>query len=1146
MMNLPDELKRRILVLDGAMGSMIQSLGLDEQDYHFEGAPETVELKGNHECLNLSRPDCIRDIHLRYIRAGADIIETNSFSANRIGQEQYGCGNFASQMAYQAAAIARQAVAGSGRDVLVAGSVGPTGKSLTLAQNLDRPTEREYDFDTMTSVLQEEIDALVRGGVDFIQLETCFDALVAKSAIVALQNLGNPVPLVISVTVSDRSGRTLTGQTLEAFYRSVCHAPTLAAFGINCALGAVEMARLVREISGFSHHPLVFYPNAGLPDEHGCYCEAPDVLADVARTLASEGMLNIAGGCCGTTPDHISALCAALRGYAPRRINTEKRILMVSGLDAYGIDSSVSFTNIGERTNVAGSKKFARLIASGQYEEALQVASAQIAGGANIIDVNMDDAMLDSTAEMRNFLRYAATDPAVSKAAVMIDSSHFETIVEGLKNVQGKCIVNSISLKDGEEEFLRRASVISSFGAAMVVMAFDEQGQACSYDRKIGICARSYRLLTEKAGIDPHDIIFDVNVLSIGTGIAEHARFGVDFIEAVRWVKANLPGALTSGGISNLSFAFRGNNAVREAMHSAFLYNAVAAGLDMAIVNPQMLQVYDEIDPELLRCIEDVIFDRDAEATSRLVALAAKMNEASAGNDASQAQPDILLPVEERLQRALIKGDGTRLKDDVLECLEKLHSAIAVIEGPLVGGMEKVGNLFSDGKMFLPQIVRSAKIMKDAVAVLQPYIDSESGEGHRPKVVIATVRGDVHDIGKNIVGTVLQCSGFQLFDLGVMAPSEEIIATAIRENADIIAVSGLITPSLSRMEELCRALAAMNSDIPLFVGGAAASAVHTAVRLAPLYDNVHYRADASATAVMAKRYLASPDEFIQSERAEQKRLRNLKESADCRNACQEREGMSVCVERSDGGFGFVKDLRLEDVPRTVFPASQFAGSFDWKLFRVVCGLSRNDERFRDEALEFLNDDRLTVCCCARFESCHREGNLIVGAGLALPMLRQDAGARHSLADYFPTAATGLESQLGMFAVSVSGIDDEDGSLVLHAVKVALAETVSAWLHERFSTQVPEEVRVIMPAVGYACCPDHSLKRDILELLPDVGIRLTESCAMIPEASICGMVIAHPDANYHDIRHISAETAEEYASLRKFSTAEKELFLGHLL
>ena len=756
-MGIFEDIAGRILVLDGAMGTMLQQ-GLSEED--------TLRA---------------------YIDAGADIITTNSFNANRISLADEGKAGQAAELAYESARRARLVADAAGRKVYVAGSVEPTGKSLTLASDASDPAFRPYDFDYFVDTYREEIDALVRGGADLIILETCFDSLNAKAAVYAMEQLGNPLPLIVSATVSDRSGRTLTGQTLEAFYRSIEHAPTLCAFGINCALGADMMASLVAEIARFSNHPVSFYPNAGIPDELGRYNDSPEAMADVVRRLAGQGCLNIVGGCCGTTPAHIKAVAGAVRGMKPRRCEPRK-YLTVSGLEAFLIDRSRNFTNIGERTNVAGSRKFARLIAADQYDEALAIASAQIEGGASVIDINMDDPMVDPSEKMRVFLRHISGEPDIARAAVMIDSSHWDTILEGLKNSPGKCIVNSISLKEGEAEFLRKAREIHALGGAMVVMAFDEEGQAVTLDRKIAICSRSYRLLTG-AGIPPQDIVFDANVLSIGTGIEEHARFGVDFIEAVRWIKTNLPGALTSGGISNLSFAFRGNNRVREAMHSVFLYHAVKAGLDMAIVNPQMLQIYDEIDPELRQAVEDVIFDSDPEATSRLVAKASEMLAESDSDEVGKTVEEAVTDPEERLSTAVVKGLSINLKEDTLKCLEKLGNAVAVIEGPLMSGMEKVGELFGDGRMFLPQVVKSARIMRDAVSVLEPYMESGESVSGKPKFLIATVQGDVHDIGKNITAIVLTCSGFDVTDLGVMVPCDTLLDKAVEIGADIMLVA---------------------------------------------------------------------------------------------------------------------------------------------------------------------------------------------------------------------------------------------------------------------------------------------------------------------------------------------------------------------
>jgi len=1104
-MTFQEALSKRILVLDGAMGTMLQK-GFSEEE-----------------------------VMLQYIEAGADIIITNTFNANKLVQRTLGHEDEAYDMAFQAACRARRIADLAGRQIFVAGGCGPTGKSLTLASDADDPTVRDCSFDEFVDAYKLQFEALIKGGIDLILLETCFDALNAKAAIYALHLLGNPLPLIVSATVSDLSGRTLTGQTLEAFYRSVSHAPTLAAFGVNCALGPVEMAPLVRDIASFSKHPLIFYPNAGLPVGDIYEGGTPEIFREVTGALAKEGCLNIVGGCCGTTPEHIRAVCGAVYGCEPRACGKADTTLHVSGLESFSVSPELNFTNIGERTNVAGSKKFARLVAESNYTEALAIARAQILGGADIIDINMDDPMVDSTEKMRSFLRCVAAEPDIARAAIMIDSSHWETIVEGLKNTAGRCIVNSVSLKDGECEFLRKAMEIHALGAAMVVMAFDEDGQAVTLERKIEICSRSYRLLTA-AGIPSSDIIFDCNILSIGTGLQEHARYGTDFIEAVRWIKLNLPGARTSGGVSNLSFAFRGNNPVREAMHSVFLYHAIKAGLDMAIVNPQMLQVYDEIDPELRKAVEDVIFDSDSDATSRLVALAPSFA-GGAQPDSLPAEPQRPADVRERLIQALVKGDGTYLRDDVMECLKLLGKAVDVIEGPLMQGMEKVGELFADGKMFLPQVVKSARVMHDAVDVLQPYMDDGNSSSKKPVFVIATVQGDVHDIGKNITSIVLQCSGFDVIDLGVMVPCAEIIEKALETGAVCIGVSGLITPSLYRMEELCKALSERGLSIPLFVGGAAASAVHTAVKLAPLYGNVHYCADASATAVKANRYLSEQDSFMLSEARELEKLRSIRSVNQC--ACK-------CCSAHEGGF--LEQRPFKDIPYRVLTVDDLMPYFDWKLFGTVCGVKNDAEEFKNIAKQYMDKACLDVKLSVRFFDCSRDGDDLVCDGFRLPMLRDG----ESLADFFPVSGT---SQLGLFAVSVTDKTHftDVNDIICHAVKVTMAESASNWIHAQITqmlnvvtNMLPNRIAVILPGIGYSCCPDHSLKRDVLShLSSDLGITLTDSCAMVPEASICGLVIAHANAHYPELRRFSRDVLEKYAMKRSFSPSESELFLSHL-
>ena len=1157
----------RILIMDGATGTMIQRYGLSEADFHggpFSGI--SCELKGNNECLNLTRPDVILDIHRRYIAAGADLIETNTFSANPISQAEYGCAPFAEQMAYEGARIARRAADGAGRKILVAGSVGPTSKSLTLAPDITRPAWRPYGFDEFARACRVQIEALIRGGADCILLETCFDALNTKAALHALEGLD--IPVIISVSASDRSGRTLTGQTLEAFYTAVRHIRP-AAFGINCSLGPEEMAPLLEEIRSFSTVPVICYPNAGLPDELGRYTLDPSAMAEQVRTLAP--LPAILGGCCGTTPDHIAALADLAHGQRPGSPAGKDDCLKVSGLEVCSVDRRSNFTNIGERTNVAGSRKFARLIAAGDYDAALQIAADQIAGGARIIDINMDDAMLDSAKEMESFVRHISGDPAVAKAALMIDSSDWDTLLAGLKNAQGKCIVNSISLKEGEETFLRKAREIRRLGAAMVVMAFDEEGQATTYDRKIAICERAYRLLTEQAGIDPHDIIFDCNILSVGTGIPEHARYAVDFIEAVRWVKQNLPGAYTSGGVSNLSFAFRGNNPVREAMHAAFLYHAIAAGLDMGIVNPGMLQVYDSIDPELLRCVEDVLFDRDPAATERLVALAGRILKDRQEETPDSAPQQGCTDPQQQIRDCLVRGTGKGLEEALAACLAD-RSAVEIIEGPLMRGMERVGELFGAGKMFLPQVVKSAKIMRDAVAFLQPHMQGgEETAVRRPKVVIATVKGDVHDIGKNITAIVLTCNGFDVTDLGVMVPRETILAEAGRIGADLVAVSGLITPSLFQMEELCREMSARGMTVPLLVGGATTSALHTAVKLAPLYPHVFHAPDASSCAVAAKRCLMDRADFEAREHAAQQRLRDL------------HEGRPQAAQASEKPVRFAPDsfLRREDCPlgdmdAAELPIAGLRPFFDWKMFLLACGVradSPQTQPYVEEGRALLDrweaDGTVSVRLSLRMGgACATRGDFIrfrpdTGAEVRLPMLRQetpsgqDMAAGRSLCDFLPSEDLGFDAPMGLFALCVRSAHREDcacgacrnrsDALVERAVRVTLAEAASAWL--RHFCESRSCVTAGLPAIGYSCCPDHSLKGAVADLLPgfgQLGIRFTESYAMIPDASVCGLLILHPDFSYPDIRQIGRAQYERYAAARGMDAEQARMFLGHLV
>lgn len=1188
-MTIEDVIKDKILILDGAMGTMIQRYDLNEADYRgavFTGCSK--ELKGNNECLNLTRPDIIKAIHEEYIAAGADIIETNTFSANSISQSEYGCEDFAMQMAYEGARIARTAAdeaeaiaakVGLARKVWVAGSIGPTSKSLSLSPDADDPAFRYVVFDQMKAACKAQAEALAEGGADLFLIETCFDALNVKAALAAISELSLTLPVMISVSVGDKSGRTLTGQTLEAFYNSVCHYPFLS-FGLNCSLGAAELMPLIREIDGWCTSCISCYPNAGLPNAMGGYDQSPEEMASLIGEMARKGLVNIVGGCCGTTPEHIRTIGKAVKGIPPRIPSAKgsesaDRPLTVSGLETVTVDvERNNFTNVGERTNVAGSRKFARLISEGRYDEALQVAAKQIEDGASIIDINMDDAMLDSTREMERFVRYISNEPAVARAALMIDSSHWETILAGLKNAQGKCIVNSISLKEGEEAFVEKAKIINSLGAAMVVMAFDEEGQATTYGRKIEICERAYGLLTEKAGISPENIIFDANILSIGTGIEEHDRYGVDFIEAVRWIKGNLPGALTSGGVSNLSFAFRGNNAVREAMHSAFLYHAIKAGMDMAIVNPSMLQVYDEIEPELLKCVEDVIFNTDPQATERLVEKASRMREEAVAQEDKNASDCQMASdrtsLEERLMNSLIKGQTQTLETDLQEAMTHYGSALAIIEGPLMSGMETVGRLFGDGKMFLPQVVKSAKVMRDAVNVLEPYMGSEDKKSVRPKVVIATVKGDVHDIGKNITAIVLTCNGFDVTDLGVMVDKGTILEQAVREKADIIAVSGLITPSLYQMEELCRAMADADMDTPLLIGGATTSAVHTAVRLAPLYSHVFYGADASAAAVMAKKCIIDRDAFEAEKHNEYERIRSLHQSSEGKAASE--------MEWKIRTDGFAKETYTDNLPESIdymeLPVEEALPWFDWRMLHAIWGVRYGSPvpevaelmQLRRDAEDELAMANFKIRISVRFYKAYSEKDDIVvetdSGRKRIPMMRQESGKMLSLSDFVIPSGKGKTSPFGVFAISVKANDaHEEGcccpacsnkyeDLVGRTVRMTIAEAASSWLDDRLKKELEDDkVRIIKPAAGYASCPDHTLKSDILEMLPGsdrLGIKLTESCAMIPESSICGMIFLHPEASYPEIRRISQKQYEDYASRRGMSLEKARRFLGHLL
>ena len=1191
-MDIKDCLKERILILDGAMGTLIQSLSLGEEAYHRgRFAQWSVSLVGNNDVLNLTCPEAIANIHQRYIEAGADIISTNTFSANRISQKEYGCEELAREMALAGARTARQVADNfsltshpsplTSKKIWVAGSMGPTSKSLTLASDMNEPGQRLVSFDEMAAAYGEQAEALIEGGADLLLIETCFDALNTKAALYAIQQLnerlGRTIPVMVSATINDRSGRTLTGQTLEAFYISISHYPILS-FGLNCSFGVTELRPFVERLSALVPAYISIHPNAGLPNEMGEYDELPEFTAHHLRQMAEAGLLNIAGGCCGTDDRHIRAIREALDGIKPREIAQADQRMWLSGLEPLLIDRETqNFVNVGERTNVAGSRKFARLIAEKKYEEAMTVARQQIEGGASVIDINMDDAMLDSRQEMQTFTRYIANDPAVGRAVLMIDSSDWDTVLAGLKNAQGKCIVNSISLKNGEQAFVEKARELRRLGAAVVVMAFDEEGQATDYERKTTIAQRAYRLLTD-IGFPPQDIIFDVNILSVATGLKEHQAYGVDFIRAVEWIKQHLPYAKTSGGVSNLSFAFRGNNKVREAMHSVFLYHAIRAGLDMAIVNPSMLQVYDDIDPTLLKAVEDVILNRDDEATERLITLAAALlADAATVPVGSPTGPSWRSKtIEERLTYALSKGVSEHLAEDVPEALEKYGSPINVIEQPLMQAMEHIGQLFGEGKMFLPQVVKSAKVMKDAVAILQPYIDEERGarKDERPCVIVATANGDVHDIGKNIVGIVLGCNGFEVVDLGVMVPGETILAETLKHKPCLVGISGLITPSLKEMEQLCQLFQHEGLQVPIVVGGATTSAVHTAVKLAPLYDGcVVYGGDASQTSLLAKRLQMDPETTIAQIKAEQQTLRDAykEHHAPLVSYAEANElGMKnvECGVKSEE-CGMTDCAELLSLNSALSPlTSDLLPLIDWRMFLLFWGfkgetlqqllVNPEAERTLQEGKDYLqhaiDENRIEVQALLRFVPARRRGNdIVLDDGTVLPMLRSQSAAGHyrCLSDYFDEQQA---SPLGLFTIVARPTTqpaDEAERLMSHAICARLAEACAEYLSTQESNLSPltshhSPLTVLRVAFGYATCPDHSLKRIVFDLLDAerrLPVTLTDHYSIQPSTSICGLFICHPEARYFPVGRIDETQLADYCQRRGITLDEGEQLLS---
>lgn len=1171
---IQESLKERILILDGALGTAIQKYNLQENDFRGEEfSGHSVNLKGNNDILNLTQPSLVRKIHQSYIEAGADIIETNTFNSNALSQADYECCSLVYRLNQEGARLARETADAATRKIYVAGSIGPTSRTLSLSPDVNRPEYRTTDFDTMAATYAEQTSGLIDGGVDLLLIETVFDGLSAKAALYAIdkiqQEKGTQLPVMISATINDKSGRTLTGQTLEALYTSLAHYPILS-FGLNCSFGATDLQPFMERLSRHLPCYLSIYPNAGLPNEMGEYDEQPELTATYLQRMAQAGLINIAGGCCGTTPAHIEAIRKSLDGIPPRPLPPRSGQLSVSGLEEIVIDKELNnFINIGERTNVAGSAKFAKLIHAAAYEEAAAIARKQIEDGAAIIDINMDDAMLDSAKEMATFVRIINNDPDIAKAALMIDSSDWNTLLAGLKNAQGKCIVNSISLKEGETEFLKKAIEIRRLGAAVVVMAFDEEGQAVTYERKIAICQRAYRLLTEQAGYRPENIVFDVNILSIGTGMEEHNNYAVDFIRAVSWIKKHLPGSKTSGGVSNLSFSFRGNNPVREAMHSVFLYHAIQAGLDMAIVNPSMLQVYDNIEPTLLKTVEDVVLNREAEATERLISLAEKLKMEKTDGKPVRNDEWRQRPLEDRLTYALIKGITEYLAFDLEEALRS-HTPVGIIEGPLMKGMDKVGVLFGEGKMFLPQVVKSARVMKQAVTFLQPEIErhnlNQQEVRQRPKIVIATAKGDVHDIGKNIVHIVLSCNNLEVIDLGVMVDNQRILE-AIREyRADIVGISGLITPSLNEMEGLCELLQKEQIRIPLIVGGATTSSVHTAVKLAPKYDYcVLQGGDASKTVSIIKRLLQDPENYIRQSKTEQEKIRKEYQLSRIPLLSLE-EARKNAPHYPESSFNKLREFGEHNLTAKRIDLQELAQRIDWTPFFHFWGfkgkfpeiIQQNEEADRtfQAALETLGKaiagKEFEASVIVRFFNARSaEDEIVLDNGKHLPMLRQQTGSTEclSLSD-FVSPSEHFSDTIGLFCLKVedkyacSGCRDFE-HLLRESLCARLTEALAEWMQEQTSEGLP----MIRPAFGYSACPDHSLKKDVFDLLnapEQIGVSLTSSYAIQPTTSLCGMLIAHPNARYFSINKIGTDQWEDYCRKRNFSPEEGKRLLNPLI
>ncbi len=1196
-------LEQRIVVLDGAWGVLLQGSGLSEEQFRgARFADHSRDVKGDPDLLNLTQPQLVSDVHHSYLRAGADITTTNTFTATSIAQGDYDLADAVYDMNREGARLAREAAAAY-PDRFVAGSVGPLNVTLSISPKVDDASFRTVTFGRVYDAYAEQIRALRDGGVDLLLIETIFDTLNAKAAIAAAKDAAPELPIWLSVTIVDRSGRTLSGQTVEAFWISVEHAEPMIV-GANCSLGATEIRPYVEDLARIAPVPVACYPNAGLPNAFGGYDETAEITCELLGGFARDGLVNIVGGCCGTTPEHIQAIARAVQGLPPREVPAGRDPYPhVSGLEPFRITPETGFVMIGERQNITGSLKFRRLIESGDYQGGVEVAMEQVRSGANLIDVNMDADLLDGEQAMTTFLNLIATEPEIAKVPIMIDSSKWDVIEAGLKCVQGKGVVNSISLKEGERDFLDKARRVQRYGAAVVVMAFDEEGQAGTVERKIEICERAYDLLTREAGYDPTDIIFDPNILAIATGMEEHNGFAKAFIEATREIKRRCPGSHVSGGLSNLSFSFRGNEPVRQAIHAAFLYHAIAAGLDMAIVNAGQLPVYDDIPPDLLEHVEDIIFDRRPDATERMITFAESVK--SGGVERVQDLSWRDGTVEERLSHALVHGIVDFIVEDTEEARQGYDRPLDVIEGPLMEGMKIVGDLFGAGKMFLPQVVKSARAMKKAVAYLEPFMEEEkrilveSGGTARPrgKIVTATVKGDVHDIGKNIVGVVLGCNNYEVIDLGVMAPADLILETAAKEGCDLVGLSGLITPSLDEMVNVAKEMQRRGMDLPLLIGGATTSRQHTAVRIAPAYTHptIHVLDASRVVGVVSalldperKAKLDGDNRILQTQLRAQHEERTRTPLLPYRKATERRTPIVWRAEDLSQP-AFTGTRIVEPAIAELRPFIDWTFFFTaWELkgrFPAILDHPRHGAAARElyeHALELLDQIEADASIQARgvfgFWPAHAEGDdIVLTNGVTFPMLRQqmDHGATgaadqpdRSLADFVAPVETGLTDHLGAFAVTAGiGADelaktfeadqDDYRAIMVKALADRLAEAFAESLHQQAriawgyqdAPQASEELirerfRGIRPAFGYPACPDHSLKRRLFDLLGarDQGIDLTETYSMMPAASVSGIYLGHPLARYFNVGRIAKDQVEDYARRLGESVTEAERWL----